>query len=64
MTQTYHGENTRARYIIYCNDYAMAANYATKQRWDMSQWRHLYDDVAPGKVVVFERQKEKDSATI
>jgi hypothetical protein len=59
----FHGMDTRAKYIIYCDTYAMAANYATKKRWHMNDWRYYFDDVAPGKVVVYERQKAKDPSS-
>jgi hypothetical protein len=64
MERPHHGEDTRAKYIIYCNDYFMAERHAEKQKWHESQWRYYYDDIAPGKVVVFERQKREDHATI
>jgi hypothetical protein len=42
----------------------MAERHAEKQKWHETQWRYYYDDVAPGRVVVFERQKEKDNDDI
>jgi len=55
-----HGIDTRAKYILYCESYAAAANYATKQRWHMNDWRHLTDDVSPGRVIVFVRERKVD----
>ena len=50
-----HGMDTRVKYIIYCDDFKMAARYAADRDWHLSWWRHLTDDNAPGRPICYER---------
>jgi hypothetical protein len=59
MEKPFYGQDTRAKFIIYCSNYEKAEQYAIKKGWDKSEWRYLHDNIAPLRVVVFERQKDK-----
>lgn len=50
-----HGMDTRVKYIIYCDDFKMAARYAADRDWHLSWWKHLDDEYSPGRPIVYKR---------
>lgn len=55
-----HGMDTRVKYIIYCDDFHMAAKYAAERDWHLSWWRHFTDEYAPGRPICYERNFQNE----
>ena len=52
--------NREIRYVVYCNDFYVAARYAADRNWHLSWWEHLDGDFAPAEPIVFVRDFSRE----